>query len=111
MDRTALIRALRALPHYKFTPDSSGCRPPPECHGPYHPQTDRTLILLYCLLTSGGIEPHMTCRNRTIERTKDNAMLLAFLHAYWWAPVISLGALCVQCTQPSPVVALILHAL
>ena len=38
-------------------------------------------------------------------------MLLAFLQAYWWAPVISLGALLVQCTQPRPEVALMLHAL
>src|SRR5262245_32994973 len=38
-------------------------------------------------------------------------MLLTFLQAYWWAPVISLGALCVQCTQPRPEVALMLHAL
>ena len=29
-------------------------------------------------------------------------MLLAFLQAYWWAPVISLGALLVQCTLPRP---------
>jgi methyl-accepting chemotaxis protein len=38
-------------------------------------------------------------------------MLLAFLQAYWWAPVISLGALLVQCTQPRPEVALMLLAL
>src|SRR5215467_7108119 len=38
-------------------------------------------------------------------------MLLAFLQAYWWAPVVSLGALLVQCTQPRPEVALMLLAL
>src|SRR2546423_5017707 len=38
-------------------------------------------------------------------------MLLAFLQAYWWAPVISLGALLVQCTQPRPEVPLMLLAL
>src|SRR6266581_5810447 len=38
-------------------------------------------------------------------------MLLAFLQAYWWAPVVSLGALLVQCTQPRPEVALILLVL
>ena len=38
-------------------------------------------------------------------------MLLAFLQAYWWAPVISLGVLLVQCTQPRPEVALMLLVL
>ena len=38
-------------------------------------------------------------------------MLLAFLQAYWWAPVVSLGALLMQCTQPRPEIALMLHAL
>src|SRR5712691_7175220 len=38
-------------------------------------------------------------------------MLLAFLQAYWWAPVVSLGALLVQCTQPRPEVALMLLVL
>ena len=38
-------------------------------------------------------------------------MLLAFLQAYWWAPVVSLGALLVQCTQPRPEVTLMLLVL
>ena len=38
-------------------------------------------------------------------------MLLAFLQAYWWAPVVSLSAFSVQCTQPRPEIALMLHAL
>src|SRR5207244_9957642 len=58
------------------------------------------------LLMAGGRAPWMLCRNWTIDRTKDNAMLLAFLQAYWWAPVISLGALLVQCTRRRPEVAL-----
>ena len=38
-------------------------------------------------------------------------MWLAFLQAYWWAPVVSLGALLMQCTQPRPEITLMLHAL
>src|SRR5215467_7410745 len=38
-------------------------------------------------------------------------MLLAFLQAYWWAPVVSLGVLLVQCTLPRPEVALMLLVL
>jgi hypothetical protein len=38
-------------------------------------------------------------------------MLLAFLQAYWWAPMVSLGALLVQCTLPRPEVTLMLLVL
>jgi methyl-accepting chemotaxis protein len=38
-------------------------------------------------------------------------MLLTFLQAYWWAPVVSLGALLVQCILPHPEVALLLLVL
>src|SRR5262245_28333536 len=60
---------------------------------------------------TGGIAPRTMCRNWTIGRTKDNVMSLAFLQAYWWAPVISLGAVLVQCTLPHPEVALMLLVL
>lgn len=48
---------------------------------------------------------------QAVKLGRDNAMLLAFLQAYWWAPMVSLGAFLVQCTLPRPEIALMLLVL